>query len=174
MIMKMCLASNKDIDEEIDSRLGTTNISSGNSNQGRCNLQKDPGKKSPMDHFFSPRMWRVFQVSPRMGYQIKPKREAVVENRRSGKMTHTIINDTYKKEARERACPLITKWMYEVVIPNNAVTYPRFQPMIEAIDQYGVGMKRPTLHEVRITNLKKELILKEEMMEDHAMEWKKN
>ncbi|RVW59019.1 hypothetical protein CK203_107797 [Vitis vinifera] len=54
------------------------------------------------------------------------------------------INDAYKKEARERACMLITRWMYEAAIPFNAVTYPSFQPMIEAIGQYGVGMKGPT------------------------------
>ncbi|RVW82368.1 hypothetical protein CK203_045113 [Vitis vinifera] len=45
---------------------------------------------------------------------------------------------------------LITKWMYEAAIPFNAITYPSFQPMIEATGQYGVGMKRPTLHEVTI------------------------
>ena len=54
----------------------------------------------------------------------------------------------YKKEARERACMLITRWMYEAVIPFNTVTYPSFQPMIEAIGQYDVGMKGPTFHEV--------------------------
>ncbi|RVW59945.1 hypothetical protein CK203_086963 [Vitis vinifera] len=62
-------------------------------------------------------------------------------------MNQTTINDAYKKKARERACMLITKWMYEAAIPFNAVTYLSFQPMIEAISQYGVGMKGPTLHE---------------------------
>ncbi|KAL6327103.1 hypothetical protein AAG906_014347 [Vitis piasezkii] len=42
---------------------------------------------------------------------------------------------------------LITRWMYEATIPFNAVTYMSFQPMIEAIGQYGVGMKGPILHE---------------------------
>ncbi|RVW61548.1 hypothetical protein CK203_066203 [Vitis vinifera] len=46
-----------------------------------------------------------------------------------------------QKEARERACTLITRWMYEAAIPFNAITYPSFQPMIEVIGQYGVGMK---------------------------------
>ncbi|RVW36044.1 hypothetical protein CK203_112715 [Vitis vinifera] len=73
--------------------------------------------------------------------------EMVVQNQRSGKMNQTTINDANKKEARERACMLITRWMYEAVIPFNAVTYPSFQPMIEAIGQYGVGMKGPTFHE---------------------------
>ena len=45
--------------------------------------------------------------------------------------------------------------------------------MIEAIGQYGVGMKRPTLHEVRVTNLKKELALTKDLMKDHMVEWKK-
>ena len=45
--------------------------------------------------------------------------------------------------------------------------------MIEAIGQYGVGMKGPTLHEVRVTNLKKELTLTKDLMKDHIVEWKK-
>ncbi|RVW17907.1 hypothetical protein CK203_093586 [Vitis vinifera] len=69
---------------------------------------------------------------------------------------------------------LITRWMYEAAIPFNAVTYPSFQPMIEAIGQYGVGMKGPTFHEVRVTNLKKELALTKDLMKDHMMEWGKN
>ena len=103
-----------------------------------------------------------------------PNAEMVVQNRRSGKMNQTTINDTCKKEARERACMLITRWMYEADIPFNAVTYPSFQPMIETIIQYGVGMKGPTLHEVRVTNLKKELTLTKDLMKDHMVEWRKN
>ena len=89
-------------------------------------------------------------------------------------MNQTTINDAYKKKARERACMLITKWMYKVAIPFNAITYPSFQPMIEAIGQYGVGMKGPTLHEVKVTNLKKKLALTKDLMKDHIVEWKKN
>ena len=65
---------------------------------------------------------------------------------------------------------LITKWMYEAAIPFNAVTYLSFQPMIETIGQYGVGMKGPTFHEVRVTNLKKELTLTKDLMKDHMVE----
>ncbi|RVW25217.1 hypothetical protein CK203_105966 [Vitis vinifera] len=39
--------------------------------------------------------------------------EMVVQNRRSGKMNQTTINDAYKKEARERACMLITRWIFD-------------------------------------------------------------
>ncbi|KAJ9682088.1 hypothetical protein PVL29_018125 [Vitis rotundifolia] len=122
----------EDFGEEINSRMNVTNISSGGSNRG--------GRGGPMDHFFT------------------PDAEMVVQNRKSGRMNQTTINDAYKKEARERACMLITS----------------FQPMIEAIGQYGVGMKGPTLHEVRVTNLKKELALTKDLMKDHMVEWGKN
>ncbi|RVX19102.1 hypothetical protein CK203_008646 [Vitis vinifera] len=69
--------------------------------------------------------------------------EMVVQNRRSGKMNQTTINDAYKKSKR-KSLYAYHKWMYEAAIPFNAVTYPSFQPMIEAIGQYGVGMKGPT------------------------------
>ncbi|RVW16137.1 hypothetical protein CK203_074327 [Vitis vinifera] len=114
----------EDIGEEINSRTNVTKISSGGSNRGgsggRTFSSKKPRQKGPMDHFFT------------------PNAEMVVQNQRSGKMNQTTINDAYKKEARERACTLITRWMYEAAIPFNAVTYLSFQPMIEAIGQYGV------------------------------------
>ena len=89
-------------------------------------------------------------------------------------MAQTTINEAYKKEARERTCSLIARWMYEAAIPFNVVTYPSFQPMIESIGKYGVGMKGPSIYEVRVTRLKKELELTKDSMKDHEMEWKKN
>ena len=85
-------------------------------------------------------------------------------------MNQTTINDAYKKEARARDCIFITRQMYETAISFNAITYPSFQPMIEAIGQYGVGMKGPTLHEIRINYLKKELALTKDLMKDHMVE----
>ena len=90
-----------------------------------------------MDHFFTPNV------------------EMAIQNRNNEKMDQSTINDAYKKGARERACMLIKRWMYEAIIPFNAITYPSFQTMIEAINQYDVGMKEPTLHEVSVTKLKK-------------------
>ena len=49
--------------------------------------------------------------------------------------------------------------MYDAAIPFNAVNYASFQPMLEAIGQYGVGYKGPNFYDVRVTNLKKELAL---------------
>ena len=111
--LKMRNEDFKDIDEEVESRRV------GGSNRGRGSAKRSR-EKGMMDHFFT------------------PNAEAVVQNR-SGKMTQTIMNDVYRKEARERACSLIARWMYNVSIPFNAITYRSFQPMIEAIGQYGVG-----------------------------------
>ena len=64
--------------------------------------------------------------------------------------------------------------MYDAAIPFNAVNYASFQPMLEAIGQYGVGYKGPSFHDVRVTNLKKELALTKDSMKDHFIEWNKN
>ena len=109
----------EDIGEEINSRTNVTNISSGGSNREGSggmmfSLKKTKTKRS-YGSFFT------------------PYAEMVVQNRRSRKMYQTTTNDAYKKEARERTCMLITRWMYEVVIPFKASAYLSFQPMIKAI-----------------------------------------
>ena len=60
--------------------------------------------------------------------------------------------------------------MYDAAIPFNVMNYASFQPMLEAIEQYGVGYKGPSFHEVRVTNLKKELALTKDLMKDHFTE----
>ena len=72
----------EDIDEEVESRRVASNITRGESNRGRGSV-KWSREKGPMDHFFHP-YW-------------------------SGKITQTTMNDAYKKEARERACSLISR-----------------------------------------------------------------
>ena len=87
----------EDFGEEINSKMNVTNISNGGSNRGgsggRMFSSKKPRQKGPMDHFF---------IS---------NAKMVVQNRRSGKMNQTTINDAYKKEVRERSCMFITRWM---------------------------------------------------------------
>ena len=102
--------------------------------------------KGSIDHFFNPNL------------------EMVVQNRKS---TQTTINNAYKKEVKERADIQFCRWMYNVAISFNAVNYASFQPMLEAIGQYGVGYKGLSFHQVRVTNLKKELTLTKELMKDH-------
>ena len=148
-----------DEDPEVTSKMGRKDVSSGGSNgggsggSGSGSCIKRIRQKGPMDHFFT------------------PNPEMVVQNRKN---TQTTINNAYKKEAKERADILFCRWMYDVTIPFNAVNYASFQPMLEAIGQYGVGYKGPSFHDVRVTNLKKELALSKDLMKDHFTEWKKN
>lgn len=125
----------EDMDREINSRRGASNISSGGSNpcQNSGLSGKKPREKGLMDHFFTSNL------------------EKVVQNR-CGKITQTIINAAYK-ETIERAWDLIARWVYEVVIPFNAVTYPSFKQKIAAISQYGVGMKPPSVDRIRVPQL---------------------
>lgn len=113
---------------------------------------KMPKRKGPMDVYFT------------------PNPESVVKNRRDqakGKQTKIDANDPYKKEMRARALQRFARWMYDAGIPFNAVNYESFGPMIEAIGQYGPGMKPPTYHEVRVTQLKKEVKHTEDLMKNH-------
>ncbi|CAL5365059.1 unnamed protein product [Camellia sinensis] len=113
---------------------------------------KMPKRKGPMDVYFT------------------PNPESVVKNRRDqakGKQTKIDANDPYKKERRPRALQRFARWMYDAGIPFNAVNYESFGRMIEAIGQYGPCMKPLTYHEVRVTQLKKEVKHTEDLMKYH-------
>ncbi|PKU71770.1 hypothetical protein MA16_Dca008299 [Dendrobium catenatum] len=57
--------------------------------------------------------------------------------------------------------------MYNVGIPFNAVNYDSFPVMVEALGQFGPGMKPPSYHEVRVTCLKKEVGHTHELLRRH-------
>ncbi|XP_028125745.1 uncharacterized protein LOC114322598 [Camellia sinensis] len=105
-----------------------------------------------------------------MDVYFTPNLESVVKNRRDqakGKKIKIDANDPYKKEMRARAVQRFAKWMYDAGIPFNAVNYESFGPMIEAIGQYGPGMKLSTYHEVRVTQLKKKVKHTEDLIKNH-------
>ncbi|XP_073298397.1 uncharacterized protein [Primulina huaijiensis] len=62
--------------------------------------------------------------------------------------------------------------MYDAGIPFNAIKYDSLQPCIDAIGTFGVGMKPPSYHEVRVKYLNKELtnmnLFLKSHEEDHA------
>ncbi|KAA0062060.1 hypothetical protein E6C27_scaffold89G004020 [Cucumis melo var. makuwa] len=58
-------------------------------------------------------------------------------------------------------------------VPLNACTYDSFAPMIESIGQFGLGLKPPTYHELRVPCLKKELEATNELMRSLKAEWAK-
>ncbi|KAL0320370.1 UNVERIFIED_CONTAM: hypothetical protein Sradi_5298500 [Sesamum radiatum] len=93
------------------------------------------------------------QLGPINLYFTKESNEAMQQ--RKGKEAKVI--DKAKKKLRENAVQKICRWMYDAGPPFNAVNYESLGPAIEAIRQYGPGMKPPSYYEVRVKYLKKEL-----------------
>ncbi|KAF0888223.1 hypothetical protein E2562_013678 [Oryza meyeriana var. granulata] len=56
------------------------------------------------------------------------------------KVQTTLITQK-REECRDRACEYICKWFYEASIPHNTVTLPSFVHMLEAIRQFGRGLR---------------------------------
>ncbi|KAL2905558.1 Protein ECM8 [Bienertia sinuspersici] len=75
------------------------------------------------------------------------------------------------KQLKEQVCRDIAKWFYDAGIPFNAATYDNFVVMVESIGQYGSGLKPPTMHELRVPLLKKEVDDTVKEMEEHKREW---
>ncbi|KAL0326493.1 UNVERIFIED_CONTAM: hypothetical protein Sangu_1727300 [Sesamum angustifolium] len=61
------------------------------------------------------------------------------------------------KVMRKYAIPKFCQWMYDTWVPFNSVRVDSFGLAIEALGQFGLGMKPPSYHEVSIMYLKKEL-----------------
>ncbi|XP_020690427.1 probable glutamyl endopeptidase, chloroplastic [Dendrobium catenatum] len=75
--------------------------------------------------------------------------------------------DAAKKEMRGRAVQVFSRWMYDAGIPFNAVNYDSFPIMVEALGQFGHGMKPPSYHEARVTYLRKEVGHTHELLRRH-------
>lgn len=75
-----------------------------------------------------------------------------------------------RKQLRDVAVQKFARWMYDAGLAFNAVNYESLQQAIEAIGQYGAGMKAPTMHEVRVTCLKKEKEHTEKLIQENKEE----
>ncbi|KAK8568988.1 hypothetical protein V6N12_007521 [Hibiscus sabdariffa] len=75
------------------------------------------------------------------------------------------------KQLREKTCRAIAKFFYDARIAFNAASYPSFKDMCEAIGQYGLGLKVPSMHELRVPLLKKEVEDTQTVMEGYKKEW---
>ena len=145
-------------DEELDD-IGASKSSKHGSTQSQSqsmSMVKRPRQKGPIDVYFA------------------RDAEKDVQNRKKNTMLRqSTINEACKKELREKACRDIARWMYDAAIPFNAVNYPSFDVMIESIGQYGVGLKPPSFHEVRVPLLKKEMSDVTKLMKTYEEEWAK-
>ncbi|KAL0455577.1 UNVERIFIED_CONTAM: hypothetical protein Slati_0896900 [Sesamum latifolium] len=93
------------------------------------------------------------QLGPINLYFTKESNEAMQQR----KEKEAKVIDEAKKKLRENAVQKICRWMYDAGLPFNVVNYESLGPAIEAIGQYGPGMKPPSYYEIRVKYLKKEL-----------------
>ncbi|XP_039127447.1 uncharacterized protein LOC120263558 isoform X1 [Dioscorea cayenensis subsp. rotundata] len=136
-------------EEDADER--TIMMSSHQGSSKILNAKKRQRQKGPMDLYFT--------------------QNAENSRKKEKNLKQTTINDTCKKELRERACREIARWLYDAAILFNAVKYPQFQVMIDAIGQYGIGMKAPSYHEVRVSLLNKEMEDGKKILQSYEEEW---
>ncbi|CAH1453556.1 unnamed protein product [Lactuca virosa] len=101
-----------------------------------------------------------------------PNPEGALKGRKEGKGgKQQTINEVCRKELRGKACSEIAKWFYDAGIPFNAATYDSFNIMVEAIGQFGPVMKPPSMYELRVPLLKKEVEAIKGKMKEHEEEW---
>ncbi|XP_058002223.1 uncharacterized protein LOC110636882 [Hevea brasiliensis] len=75
--------------------------------------------------------------------------------------------------AKSAANADIARWMYDAAIPFNTVNYPSFQVMVESTGQFGIGMKTPSFHEVRVPLLNEEVVEVKNSLKSYEEEWAK-
>jgi len=109
-------------------------------------------QKGPLDMFFTPNLADIVKARKNQGRQ-KP------------------INELYRKELREKAFTDITRWFYDAGIAFHGVTPDSFAIMCESIGQYGPGLKPPSMYELRVPLLKKEVEDTKKEMTEHKKEW---
>nr|CAD1831681.1 unnamed protein product [Ananas comosus var. bracteatus] len=93
---------------------------------------------------------------------------------RRGKDVQPTINEKLKEKERERTIEYIARWFYEAGIPFNAASLESFSLMLEAIGQYGRGLKAPTPYELRVPLLKKEVEETKAFLKTHRDCWEAN
>ncbi|GJR54401.1 argonaute 5-like protein [Tanacetum coccineum] len=81
------------------------------------------------------------------------------------------INEVCRKELGDKACKEISRWFYDTYISFNAATYDSFKIMIEAIGQFGLVLKPPSMYELRVPLLNKEVGIVDKKMIEHKNEW---
>ncbi|GKF80658.1 hypothetical protein Tco_0239260, partial [Tanacetum coccineum] len=75
---------------------------------------------------------------------------------------------------RAKTIQYIARFFYQAGIPFNAARLDSFKVAIEAIGQYGPGLKPPSYHELRVPLLQKEIDYTNGLLQNHKEEWKKH
>ncbi|XP_026440013.1 uncharacterized protein LOC113338832 isoform X2 [Papaver somniferum] len=87
--------------------------------------------------------------------------------------TPNTINSYYKKPGRDDACIAICDFFYANAVPFNAVNDIYFKKMVNVIGEFGKGLKPPSMHEIRVTILKKKVEFVQGTLAEYQQEWKR-
>ena len=98
--------------------------------------------------------------------------EQFKKDRKEEKERQQAINEVKKKE-RDRCAHDIARWFYDAAIPFNAINHESFEVMVESIGRYGSGLKVPSMYELRVPLLKKEVDDVNLHMKVHQDQWAK-
>ncbi|CAF1927550.1 unnamed protein product [Brassica napus] len=75
------------------------------------------------------------------------------------------------KELRDKVCGGIARWFYYAGIAFNAALHDSFKEMTELIGQYGMGLKPPSMYELRFSLLQKEVANVQAELVPNREEW---
>ena len=67
------------------------------------------------------------------------------------------LNSKWKQEERKEVCRKIGCFIYSKGLPFNTVNDPHWFPMVDAIANFGLGFKPPSMHELRSWIIKEEV-----------------
>ncbi|KAL4198766.1 hypothetical protein AMTRI_Chr03g47640 [Amborella trichopoda] len=112
--------------------------------------------RGPIDSFLTPSLETVIEK----GKGEKKKKQVTIENR-------------FKKEDRARVIQYIARWFFHGGISFNTARLNSFHTMLEAIGQFGPGLKAPTPYEIGEPLLKKKIEDTNEYLKPHKERWAK-
>ncbi|KAI3845209.1 hypothetical protein MKX03_024867 [Papaver bracteatum] len=107
-------------------------------------------------------------VEDELGTNEKLMRDAL-----KGTKTPNILSNYFKKPKRDDACMAICDFFYANALPFNVVNIKSFKKMLNVVGEFGKGLKPPSMHEVRVTNLKKKVEYVQGTLEAFKQEWKR-
>ncbi|XP_043693373.1 uncharacterized protein LOC122643867 [Telopea speciosissima] len=99
--------------------------------------------------------------------------EIVAERHGKGPQQTTMENRMRSEEERDKLRSYFARWAYESGVPFNALKLRSFEELVEAIGQYGPGLKPPSFHDYRVPLLKSEKEKIDEIKKKHKISWKK-
>jgi len=67
------------------------------------------------------------------------------------------LESSYKKVVREKCVRKIARCIYTLGLPFNIIQTPFWMEMIEDVGLFGIGLKQPSLYEIRTQVIKAEV-----------------